>query len=645
MRLLARSGVAALAALAWMAGAPAPAADPPSSRGLVIQAPPQMVLGEQEKVQVELKLSGPLTPGTQIQTRASVGQIADLAAGGRSHVGVYQPPSTLFPQVAILAAAAKIDGKTVVTFYPLPLFGVGDLPVQGKKGQALTAKVGPLTFGPVKADRHGRATIRIRVPPGYDSALANGKRVELGEAPFKRILAIALDEQVAADGASTTGIQALVVDKYGKPDPLARVFARVDRGKVTPVSPIGPGLYSTTYTSPAEVGNGADKVMIGVVGVEISRDTVTLKLVRGAARKVNAWVDPAAYEVGSAPPMVWVSVADAAGAPLDANVELAAEIGKFGPPRKTGPGKYVAPFTPPDRFGGRKEVTITATAMTAGGGAVKRDVTLALRPGKPNQVVVDAGKHEGIADGRSPVSITFKVLDRQGNPVPNAPVTVKADSGAAEPPRPTGDGYEVRYLPPLSFEPTGASLTIQAEGNARAVMPIRLAAAENMLLLGARAGYNTNLGSLQTPAVGVDVGVRMLFLHPRLFSTLGLSVTSSLPLQGQTCPSDPAITSSVLIPAGTLQLQYRVPLGDFTAWGGAGPVIGVVFGRIVQEGSPERSERLLALGAEGAAGIGYRIGRSTIGIDGRFRYLPVQGVVVQGAAGGVLASLRFDIEL
>jgi hypothetical protein len=631
------------AALALGLSAPASAAEPQPQKGLVIVAPPNMVLGEQEKVQVELKLGGALTYGTQVQARASAGQVTDLAAGGRTMIGVYLPPATLFPQVAILGAVAKVDGKTVVAFQPLPLFGVGDLPVQGKKGQMLTAKVGPLSFGPVKADRTGHATIRIRVPPGYDSASANGKRVELGETPFKRILALALDEQVAADGASTTGIQALVVDKYGKPDPLARVFARVDRGKVTPVNPIGPGLYSTTYTAPAEVGNGSDKVLIGVVGEEVSRDTVTLKLVRGAARKVNAWVEPSTYEVGSPPPIVWVSVADAAGAALDANVELNADIGRFGPTRKMGPGKYVANFTPPDQYGGRKDVTITATAVTPGAGPVKREVALGLKPGKPNQVVVD-GKYEGVADGHTGVSFAFRVLDRQGNPVPNAPVTVKADTGATEPPQPTVDGYTVRYVPPVSFEPMGASVTIQAEGNARAVLPIRLAASENLLMLGARAGYSTNLGSLQTPTVGVDIGVRLMFLNPRLFATLELAATSSLP--GARFSSDPTISSSVLIPSGALQAQYRVPVGDFILWGGAGPLVGVVFGRIQQEGSPERSERLLALGAEAAAGFGYRLfGRSTIGIDGRYRYLPVRGVVVQGAAGGVLASVRFDIEL
>ncbi|HYV47963.1 MAG TPA: Ig-like domain-containing protein [Myxococcaceae bacterium] len=633
--MTARGAGLALALVAGAAGA--------QQKALVISAPPNMVLGEQDKVQVELKLGGVLAYGTQVRTHASVGQLTDLAAGGRSMVGVYLPPSQLFPQVAILGAVAKVDGKTVVAFQPLPLFGVGDMPVQGKKGQMLTIKVGPLTFGPVKADRAGHATVRIRVPPGYDAAIANGKRIELGEAPFKRILAVALDDQVAADGASTTGIQAMVVDKYGKPDPLARVFARVDRGKVTPVNPIGPGLYAATYTAPSEVGNGADKVMIGVVGEELSRDTVALKLVRGAARKVNAWVEPAAYEVGSPPPMVWVSVADAAGAPLDANVELSADIGRFGPTRKTGPGKYVANFTPPDQFGGRKEIAITATAVTPGAGPVKREVALGLRPGKPNQVVVVNGKYEGVADGHSPVSFTFHVLDRQGNPVPNAPVTVKADTGATEPPQPTSDGYTVRYVPPVSFEPMGANVTIQAEGNAHAVLPIHLAASENLVMLGARAGYETNLGSLQTPTLGVDIGARMMFLDPHVFATLEVSATSTLP--GQTFPSDPTISSSVLIPSGSLQAQYRIPVGDFIMWGGAGPVLGVVFGRIQQEGFPERSERLLALGAEAAAGFGYRFGRSTVGIDGRYRYMPVNGLVVQGAAGGVLASLRFDIEL
>src|SRR5262249_56600068 len=128
----------------------------------------------------------------------------------------------------------------------------------------------------------------------------------------------------------------------------------------------------------------------------------------------------------------------------------------------------------------------------------------------------------GIADGHTEVSFAFRVVDRQGNPVPNAPVTVKADTGATEPPQPTTDGYTVRYVPPVSFEPMGANVTIQAEGNARAVLPIRLAPSENLVLLGVRAGYETNLGSLQTPTAAVDIGARMMFLNPRVFTTLEL---------------------------------------------------------------------------------------------------------------------------
>src|SRR6185369_13744077 len=109
-------------------------------------------------------------------------------------------------------------------------------------------------------------------------------------------------------------------------------------------------------------------------------------------------------------------------------------------------------------------------------GPVKREVALGLKPGKPNQVVVVDGKYEGVADGHSQVAFAFRVLDKQGNPVPNARVTVKADTGATEPPTPTPDGYTVRYVPPVSFEPMGANVTIQAEGTAGAVLPIRLAA-------------------------------------------------------------------------------------------------------------------------------------------------------------------------
>ena len=86
------------------------------------------------------------------------------------------------------------------------------------------------------------------------------------------------------------------------------------------------------------------------------------------------------------------------------------------------------------------------------------------------------------------------------------------------------------------------------------ILAVFLAVAEerSFTRAGKRLGVSPSAMSHAIRGLEEDIGVRLLFLNPRVFSTLELGVSSSLP--GQAFPTDPTISASVLIPSGSLQL-------------------------------------------------------------------------------------------
>ena len=84
--------------------------------------------------------------------------------------------------------------------------------------------VGRTAAARVTLDGSGRGHARIRVPPGYSEAHVGARSVEIKSAPYNRILGVALDKRIAADGFASTVLQAMVVNERGEPDASASVF-------------------------------------------------------------------------------------------------------------------------------------------------------------------------------------------------------------------------------------------------------------------------------------------------------------------------------------------------------------------------------------------------------------------------------------
>lgn len=649
---------AVAAALALVAaGAAAQAGEGP----IKVTAPPRMVLGEQKTARINFQLPGPRDPKTALRVVASAGKIGDLSDSGLTFVGAYTAPETFFPQAAIIAATTRAGGKTAVGWHVLPLLGVGNLAVKHEPNASVTVRIGSESFGPVKADRAGKATVPVKVAPGYGEAtvVESGRTIPLGVAPFKRIVALSLEETVPADGATGTEIRAFVIDAYGRPDALARVSFKPERGSTGPVLPRGPGVYATVYTSPTAVGTGEDFVNCGVVGDEASRDQVRLKLVTGSPRNLSVSFDPPSYSPGGPSPFVIATVKDAAGSPMNATVDFSADVGKFGPTRNLGPGRFSAPFSPPDRFEGRREVKVVVLARTTGGAPARQEASLVLKPGKPHRLDVNAGDSATVpADGISQVSIAVRVLDQAGNVVPGASVTADAALGVVRPPEANADGgYVVEYVPPLAFEDKDVKVAIRGPGGLRTEVGMKLVPAQRTVTIALKGGFTTNLAALNTPLGALEIDFRLRFISNRLF--LCLQGGAELP----STTTNASVKDELMLFPGSIYLRYEIAaLGPsvlfYLGAGGAGVLVLASVGPSeppqpppAPPPPPSLRENLLVLGGHALFGIGYRFGRVSVGIEAGYLYARAKGTIVAGPGGteqdigGLWGTLRLGFEL
>jgi hypothetical protein len=629
---------------------PSALAEPPPDNSIRISAPPRFVLGEDKRAKIEFQLPGARDPKTPLRTATNAGSVSDLSDSGTTFVGAFVPPETFFPQAAIIAAVARAGGTTAFGWRVLPLVGIGNLAVKVLPRAKASLKIGSDTFGPVRADRTGKATIRVKVPPGYTEAvvLPSGRKIPLGAAPFTRLVAIAADETLPADGASTTAIRAFVVDKFGHPDPTARVYFAPERGSTGPVTAGAAGEYLTEYTAPSTVGNGGDVIVYGVVGDETARAKLTLHFVTGTPRNLQVWVDPPSYTAGGQPPMVMAQVKDAAGNPINANVEPSAEVGTFGVPRSAGLGLYAIPFAPPETFAGRKALKISVMARTVGGQPARSEATLALKPGKAVRLDVNADLNKATADGSTPVPIAVRAFDAHGNLVSDVPVSGKTDEGSVRPPQELPDGtYRVAYVPPLAFEARRVNVEIDGADGLTAQVPVDLSPARRTVAFGLKAGYTSNFVALNSPTAGIEVNFRLPVLGSRVFVVLDATADFAN-------AKGAADTSLVTVPvAAELRYQFPAFAPDIVVYLDAGPVVDLAFAKASVAGGdqPPASETLAVLGGQAHLGVGYQFGRSYLALELKYLYASAKGTVLAGVGdrseqiGGAAAVLKYVFEL
>jgi hypothetical protein len=104
-----------------------------------------------------------------VRAAASAGTLDALDAEGRRFR--WTPPAIRHPLLALLAFWVDTPGSPPeVALVRLPLLGRTTLEVTTEPGAQVYISIGPERFGPVRADRRGRAEVAVEVPPGVRQA-------------------------------------------------------------------------------------------------------------------------------------------------------------------------------------------------------------------------------------------------------------------------------------------------------------------------------------------------------------------------------------------------------------------------------------------------------------------------------------------
>ena len=128
-----------------------------------------IVLGRTQAATVTIGVEEP--PGTEdrpLRLSVNVGAFSEpVRIGPGKFKATYVPPPERYPQVALVAVWKETGPDARIDFIKFPLFGTTRVPVVSRNAVEVRAKIGFDSFGPVPADRKGRALIPVTVPPDF----------------------------------------------------------------------------------------------------------------------------------------------------------------------------------------------------------------------------------------------------------------------------------------------------------------------------------------------------------------------------------------------------------------------------------------------------------------------------------------------
>jgi hypothetical protein len=140
--------------------------------------PGRVLLGRDTGVTLEVRVpegSGP------VRAAASSGTFAQpVVEGGPVRTFQWTPPEVRYPLAAILVFWVEGGtGAPEVAVVRVPLLGRTDMPVTTDPGAEVVIEIGEARFGPVKANRRGKASVPVEVPPGVKQARVLATRGQL----------------------------------------------------------------------------------------------------------------------------------------------------------------------------------------------------------------------------------------------------------------------------------------------------------------------------------------------------------------------------------------------------------------------------------------------------------------------------------
>jgi hypothetical protein len=510
-RALRRGWLAALLALA----APVPALA--ASIGLEGGA---IVLGKTESMPITVRVDE--IPGTEdlpLRLSVNVGSFSEpMRLGPGKYRVTYVPPTTRFPQVALVAVWRETGTDARIDFIKFPLFGTARVPVASKNAVEVRAKIGFDSFGPVPADKKGRALIAVTVPPDVHFAdvtikdrvgVSVTKQVPIEVPGYNRLTAALVPHAVLADGQSEVRLD-VFYDLGGADVPPDRIQVQPSMGRAI-FFRAGKGRYVFKYFPPAGASEPHVSFTVTVRGDPTARATTRLDL--GLPPPARVLVRPPPVELAAGSPessTVGVMVLDATGMGLPGQaVKLAANGQPVTPLTYRGNGLYEAPWRAPASYppGGLVQFQ-GSVAVGPRQIASQANYQLQAAP-KPGSVMARFTPSPVPADGRTVARLVLDVRDAAGLPLENAQLIPVVSDGTLGPLEAAGRGrLTATYVAPAALPDGEVVLKVVDEnGGFERTLPVPVRSNPRRFLLGLTAGYALSPGDAAGPRFGVEAWV------------------------------------------------------------------------------------------------------------------------------------------
>jgi hypothetical protein len=610
-----------------------------------------IVLGDTQSAPVLIRVDE--SPGTEqlpLRLSVNVGQFSEpIRLGPGKYRATYVPPSTRFPQVALVAVWREAGAEARIDFLRIPLFGKTRVRVAATPRAEVRVKVGIDAFGPVLADRTGHAEVPVRVEPGARRCAVTirerggadvTRQVPVEVPPYNRLTAALVPHAVVVDGRGAVRLD-VYYDLGGAQVDPERIRVTPSHGKVTFEGAVR-GVYTYRYRPPHDVPATTVAFQVTVDGDPAAQAgaQLALGLPPPAAVIVSGPAQPLRVGSGAAG-AVTALVLDAAGMGLPGLEVSAAAAGKsLGKPGYRGGGVYEFALEAPAVYPPGGVVTIQVRAAS---GRTVVAGTLNLRldaPPVPSAVSSRFVPAVVPVDEATDARLLLELRDAAGAPLEHVHLVSVASHGSLGALRERGHGvYEHTYLPPADLPIGEATVRVtDASGSFERLVRIPLQRTGSRLLLGAGGGYTWSPGDASGPRGQVEAWVPLGGAAPRLGAGVAVGYGRATKTVSDSSGALRSRTEAIFVPAALKLGWYAHAGGRLTVVLGGG-----VAGASAEFRTSFTGEDVHGFGVGwlGFADVGWVLGRGQVVLGASYGTATVQAARYRIDPGGLSATLGY----
>lgn len=577
--------------------------------------------------------------GEDTNLYASVGTITKSGRNG-TRAAKFVAPKTRFPQVAIIAAATS--DLATVEFIAIQLLGQPTLRIASEPHAVVTVRVADATFGPIKVNRKGLGSLRVLVPPGVRAAtihaadrLGNKSTTPhpLGVPAFTQVLAICPQ---GSDELIT-----IAVDASGTPAKRARFSMRASIGRLGPPTKRSPGVFAARFrVGDVALDGGTANLSVALAGDAKTASRCTATIPRESPTHMRVAVDEARFTAGSNAARTLLVQFSYPGKRLPRREapNVAVTLGVLGPPTSLPDGSYQFAWQLPDNFSKQKVALATVELPDS---ELRKETKVRLLSGPVTRIALRTTTNGLVAKPSNTQRISVRAYDSFGNAASPEQVAVSAAHGVIE--RGNGPGAAT-YRPPLRYTDGADTITARTLAGYEQSLVIELRAASRTYLIGVRAGFVTNLGTISTIAIAADA----MYLLPIGFHRAELGVETGYYKNSDTtvrADGEEDVTTTLSVIPVLLRGSYARSLGPVIGYGGGGGGVLLARAQVQSERSGTRSEHAYSPALTGVVGARTRLGRGLAVLEASYWQARFDEPGIAGRIGGWRLTGGYGIDL